>query len=138
MATLNHIVPCLWFNNEAEEAARFYVGIFPNSRIRAITRYPAAGKEVHGREAGSVMTVEFELNGNRFTALNGGPHFKFTEAISLMVNCQTQQEVDHYWDTLSAGSSTWPSESTTGVLIEVVIVMIVPPSGARVEPPDPG
>ena len=103
MATLNHIVPCLWFDNEAEEAARFYVGIFPNSRIRAITRYPAAGKEVHGREAGSVMTVEFELNGHRFTALNGGPHFKFNEAISLQIMCKSQEEIDSYWEKLGAG-----------------------------------
>ncbi|HLS48289.1 MAG TPA: VOC family protein [Gemmatimonadales bacterium] len=103
MATMKHIVPCLWFNNEGEEAASFYVGIFPNSRITAITRYGNAGKEVHGREAGSVMTVEFELDGHRFTALNGGPHFTFNEAVSFQVLCRDQEEIDRYWEKLGAG-----------------------------------
>jgi predicted 3-demethylubiquinone-9 3-methyltransferase (glyoxalase superfamily) len=97
------ITPCLWFADEAEEAARFYAGIFKNSRITTITRYGSAGFEVHGRPAGSVMVVQFELDGQTFTALNGGPHFKFNEAISLQVNCDTQQEIDYYWEKLGAG-----------------------------------
>ena len=97
------ITPCLWFADEAEEAARYYTGIFPNSRITMITRYGSAGHEVHGRPAGSVMVVTFELDGQTFTALNGGPHFKFTEAISLQVNCDTQREIDFYWEKLGAG-----------------------------------
>ncbi len=103
MATLNRLVPCLWFDSQAEEAAEFYVGIFPNSRINAITRYGNAGKEIHGRDAGSVMTVEFELNGQPFTALNGGPHFKFNEAVSFQIMCRTQDEIDRYWEKLGAG-----------------------------------
>jgi predicted 3-demethylubiquinone-9 3-methyltransferase (glyoxalase superfamily) len=103
MATLNPLVPCLWFDSEAEEAAKFYIGIFPNSRINATTRYANAGKEIHGRDAGSVMTVEFELNGQAFTALNGGPHFKFNEAVSFQIMCKTQDEIDRYWEKLGAG-----------------------------------
>ena len=97
------IVPCLWFADEAEEAARFYTGIFPSSRIRTISRYSSAGQEVHGRPPGSVMVVQFELDGQKFTALNGGPHFKFNEAISLQVMCDTQEEIDRYWEKLGAG-----------------------------------
>jgi predicted 3-demethylubiquinone-9 3-methyltransferase (glyoxalase superfamily) len=98
--TAQAITPCLWFDSEAEEAARFYTGIFKNSSIRTITRYGKEGFEAHGRPAGSVMTVEFELNGQPFTALNGGPHFKFNEAISFQIMCRTQEEVDHYWNRL--------------------------------------
>ena len=97
------IVPCLWFDHEAEEAARFYTSVFRDGKIHAISRYPDAGKEDHGRAAGSVMTVEFELNGQKFTALNGGPEFKFTEAVSLQVPCATQEEIDYYWEKLGAG-----------------------------------
>ena len=97
------IAPCLWFDDQAEKAARFYVGIFKKSRIVQVARYPKAGQEIHGRKAGSVMTVEFKLNGQTFTALNGGPVFKFNEAISLQVMCKTQAEVDYYWKKLSAG-----------------------------------
>jgi len=103
MPTTLRIAPCLWFADEAEEAARFYTGIFPNSRIVAITRYSEVGLEVHQRPAGSVMTVEFELDGQPFTALNGGPLFTFNEAVSLQVFCSTQQEIDHYWEKLGAG-----------------------------------
>jgi predicted 3-demethylubiquinone-9 3-methyltransferase (glyoxalase superfamily) len=99
----SNIAPCLWFDDRGEEAARFYVGIFKNSRILEISRYSEAGHEVHGRPAGSVMAVSFELNGQRFTALNGGPHFTFSEAISFQISCETQEEVDHYWSHLSAG-----------------------------------
>ena len=97
------IAPCLWFDDKAEEAARFYTGIFRNSRIRTVTRYGTAGFETHHRPAGSVMTVEFELDGQPFTALNGGPEFKFNEAVSLQIFCATQDEIDYYWDKLSAG-----------------------------------
>ena len=97
------ISPCLWFNTEAEDAANFYTGIFKNSRITNIGRYGEGGQEIHGRATGSVMIVVFELDGQQFSALNGGPHFQFTPAISLQVDCKTQAEVDHYWDRLSAG-----------------------------------
>jgi predicted 3-demethylubiquinone-9 3-methyltransferase (glyoxalase superfamily) len=103
MAAIQRITPCLWFDTQGEEAAGHYTGIFPNSRINHVARYGEAGKEVHGRPPGSVMIVEFELDGQKFTALNGGPHFKFTEAISLQVACDTQEEVDYYWERLSAG-----------------------------------
>ena len=97
------LAPCLWFDNEAEEAARFYVGVFRNSRILTTTRYGKAGFEQHHRPAGSVMTVEFELDGQRFTALNGGPAFKFNEAVSFQIYCDTQEEIDYYWNKLGAG-----------------------------------
>ncbi|HUL49113.1 MAG TPA: VOC family protein [Gemmatimonadales bacterium] len=103
MATPQRITPFLWFANEAEDAARFYTSIFKNSRIAAISRYSDAGKEVHGRPAGSVMTVAFELDGHPFTALNGGPMFQFTEAVSFQIQCENQEEIDYYWDRLSAG-----------------------------------
>jgi predicted 3-demethylubiquinone-9 3-methyltransferase (glyoxalase superfamily) len=103
MANAQPIVPCLWFDRQAEEAARFYTGIFKNSKIGKITRYTEAGRDVHGRPAGSVMTAEFELNGQPFTALNGGPHFKFNEAVSFQIMCQNQEEVDHYWNKLTQG-----------------------------------
>ncbi|MGZ5115866.1 MAG: VOC family protein [Burkholderiales bacterium] len=97
------ISPCLWFDDQAEQAANFYISIFKNSKIIQISRYGEVGQEVHGRAPGSVMTVAFELDGQGFTALNGGPIFKFNEAISFQIYCDTQQEVDHYWDKLSAG-----------------------------------
>ncbi|SFX00871.1 VOC family protein [Marinospirillum alkaliphilum] len=97
------IIPCLWFDDQAKAAAEYYVGIFPSSRITHISRYPDAGQEIHGKPPGSVLTVSFELDGCPFTALNGGPHFRFNEAISLQVICQDQAEVDHYWSALAAG-----------------------------------
>jgi len=97
------ISPCLWYDGRAEEAARFYVSIFRKSRITAVSRFPAVGQEVHGRPAGSVMTVDFVLDGMPFTALNGGPLFKFTEAVSLQVLCRTQAEIDYYWEKLREG-----------------------------------
>ena len=103
MATLNKIVPCLWFDNEAEEAARFYTSIFKNSKVGAITRFGKAGYEIHKRPEGSVMTVSFTLDGHEFTALNGGPLFKFSEAISLEVRCKDQAEIDYFWDRLLQG-----------------------------------
>ena len=103
MGLARKIAPCLWFDDRGEEAAGFYTGIFPNSRIVAVACYSDAGREIHGREPGSVMTVEFELDGHPFTALNGGPVFQFNEAISLQVFCDTQAEIDHYWERLSEG-----------------------------------
>ncbi len=97
------IVPCLWFDDRAEEAANYYLSIFPNSAITAISRYSEVGREFHGKEPGTVLTVEFTLDGQTMTALNGGPIFKFNEAVSLQVMCDTQTEVDHFWDRLSAG-----------------------------------
>ena len=103
MAKIQRITPCLWFDRQAEEAVNFYTSVFPNSRTTAVSRYGEAGREVHGGEPGSVLTIAFELDGVAFTALNGGPHFRFNEAISLQVNCDTQQEIDHYWSRLAEG-----------------------------------
>jgi predicted 3-demethylubiquinone-9 3-methyltransferase (glyoxalase superfamily) len=103
MPARQKITPCLWFDNQAEEAAEFYTSIFRNSRIVSISRYGEAGYEVHGKLPGTVMMVAFELDGQTFTALNGGPVFKFNEAISFQVYCETQEEVDYYWEKLSAG-----------------------------------
>jgi predicted 3-demethylubiquinone-9 3-methyltransferase (glyoxalase superfamily) len=97
------INPCLWFDTEAEEAAKFYCSVFKNSRISKVSRYVNEGQEIHGKPAGSVMAVEFELDGQKFAALNGGPQFKFDEAISFQVHCKDQAEVDYFWDKLSAG-----------------------------------
>jgi predicted 3-demethylubiquinone-9 3-methyltransferase (glyoxalase superfamily) len=93
------IVPNLWFDSEAEEAAQFYVGVFENARIVNVTHYTEAGP----REAGMVMTVEFELDGQRFLGINGGPQFKFDEAVSFAIECETQDEVDYYWEKLADG-----------------------------------
>ena len=103
MQVIQKITPCLWFDDQAEEAVEFYISIFRNSKIANIARYGEAGHEVHGKPAGTVMTVAFELDGQTFTALNGGPMFKFNEAISFQVNCETQEEVDYYWEKLSEG-----------------------------------
>jgi len=102
-ALARKITPFLWFDTQAEQAAKFYTTIFRNSRINQISRYGKAGHETHGMDAGSVMTVEFELEGQQFVALNGGPMFQLTEAISFVVNCEIQEEVDYYWSKLSAG-----------------------------------
>jgi predicted 3-demethylubiquinone-9 3-methyltransferase (glyoxalase superfamily) len=103
MQVIQKIAPCLWFDDQAEEAVKFYTAIFRNSKIVKVARYGEAGREVHGKPAGSVMVVAFELDGQAFTALNGGPIFKFNEAISFQVNCETQEEVDYYWQKLSDG-----------------------------------
>ncbi|HET7320962.1 MAG TPA: VOC family protein [Longimicrobiaceae bacterium] len=97
------IAPCLWFDDQAEAAALLYTSVFPNSKITSVSRYGEAGKEIHGKEPGSVMTVAFELDGQPFTALNGGPLFTFSEAVSFQIDCETQAEVDHYWEKLSEG-----------------------------------
>ncbi len=97
------IAACLWFDSEAEDAAKFYTSVFENSRINKVSRYGKADREVHGKEPGSVLTVEFEIEGQTFTALNGGPHFKFNEAVSFQVFCDTQNEIDYFWNKLTAG-----------------------------------
>ena len=102
-ATMQKITPFLWFDTQAEEAASFYTSIFGDSRIVSTNRYDEEGARAAGRPQGSVMTVEFELAGQRFVALNGGPIFKFTEAISFVVSCDTQAEVNHFWERLTAG-----------------------------------
>ncbi|HEY2625981.1 MAG TPA: VOC family protein [Candidatus Udaeobacter sp.] len=97
------ITPFLWFDDKADEAAKFYTSIFKNSKIGKMIRYDEEASQASGRPAGSVMTVEFQVEGQEFVALNGGPHFKFTEAVSFVVNCETQEEVDYFWSKLSAG-----------------------------------
>jgi predicted 3-demethylubiquinone-9 3-methyltransferase (glyoxalase superfamily) len=95
------ITPCLWFDTQAEEAAKFYCSIFKNSKITEVSRFPEAGQEVHGKPVGSVMVAAFEINGQPFTALNGGPQFKFDEAISFQVACDNQDEIDYFWSKLT-------------------------------------
>ena len=103
MQIRHRITPCLWFDHQAEEAARFYTALFPNSHIGSIARYGKEGYEIHRKPVGTVMTVEFEIEGQTVIALNGGPVFKFNEAISFQVQCETQAEVDYYWEKLSEG-----------------------------------
>jgi len=103
MGSMQKITPCLWFDDQAEAAAAFYVSIFRDSRIVRVIRYGEVGQEVHGKPPGTAMSVAFELEGQPFTALNGGPIYKFTEAVSLEVHCETQEDVDHYWRRLSDG-----------------------------------
>ncbi len=99
---MQKITPFLWYDDQAEEAANFYCSVFKNSRVESVTRYEGEGAKASGRPAGTVMTVEFELEGQKFVGLNGGPHFKFTEAVSFVVNCETQEEVDYFWEKLTA------------------------------------
>jgi predicted 3-demethylubiquinone-9 3-methyltransferase (glyoxalase superfamily) len=109
MATIKQkISPCLWFDTEAEAAAKFYTSVFKNSAITQISRYGKAGHDVHGKEPGSVMVVAFEIEGLAFTALNGGPQFKFDEAVSFQVMCETQDEIDYFWSKLSEGGREGP------------------------------
>ena len=114
MPITQKIVPCLWFEGRAEEAAKYYTGIFKNSKITETSHYTEAGRETHKQKPGTVMTVDFELDGQRFTALNGGPEFKFTEAVSLQIMCDTQKEIDEYWSKLSQGGD--PSAQICGWL----------------------
>jgi predicted 3-demethylubiquinone-9 3-methyltransferase (glyoxalase superfamily) len=100
---MRNLTTCLWFDNQAEEAANFYVSIFKNSKMGRTLYYGEAGKDIHGKPAGSVLTVTFEVNGQEFEALNGGPEFKFSEAVSFIVNCESQEEVDEMWDKLLEG-----------------------------------
>lgn len=140
MPEIRRIAPCLWFDDDAEEAARFYVSVFPASRIVRIAHYGTAGREIHGRPAGSVMTVAFELDDQPFTALNGGPVFRFNEAISLQVSCDTQAELDHFWERLSEGGDEsaqrcgWLKDRY-GVSWQIVPAMIADLVG---DPGDPG
>lgn len=110
---MQKITPCLWFDNNAEEAAEFYTSIFKNSKILTQSKYGEEGQEVTGQKPGAVMTVEFEIEGQRFTALNGGPIFKFNEAVSFVIDCKDQKEVDYFWDKLLAGGG---QESVCGWL----------------------
>ena len=100
---MQKITPCLWFDDKAEEAMKFYVSIFKNSKIGNIAHYGKEGAKISGRPEGSVMTATFEIEGEEFMALNGGPYFKLNEAVSFIVNCRTQEEVDKFWDKLSDG-----------------------------------
>ena len=100
---MQKIHPFLWFDTQAEQAANFYVSVFKDAKIGGVTRYANEGQEIHGKPAGSVMVVEFEIHGQKFVGLNGGPHFKFNEAVSLQVYCDTQAEIDHYWAALAKG-----------------------------------
>jgi predicted 3-demethylubiquinone-9 3-methyltransferase (glyoxalase superfamily) len=102
------ILPFLWFDTRAEPAAEFYTSIFGNSRIKHISRYGKAGRDVHGKEAGTVLTVEFEIEGQTFVALNGGPQYRFSEAVSFQVICETQGEIDYFWSRLSDGGEEGP------------------------------
>ncbi|GJJ00076.1 VOC family protein [Duganella rhizosphaerae] len=105
MHSIQKITPFLWFAGQAEEAAEFYVGIFRNSKICNIVRYTEAGREQHGQQPGSVMIVTVKLDGQEFTLLNGGPAFQFTPAVSFVVNCESQEEIDHFWNQLSEGGA---------------------------------
>jgi|SRR5438477_60196 len=105
---MQKIAPCLWFDTQAEEAAKFYVSVFKNSKILNVSRYGNEGQEIHGKKPGEVMVVEFEIDGQKFVALNGGPQFKFDEAISFQIPCETQKEVDYFWEKLSAGGQEGP------------------------------
>ena len=133
---MQRITPCLWFDDKAEEAARFYVSIFKNSKLGHITRYGEAGAEVSGRPKGSVMTVTFEIEGQEFVALNGGPLFKFSEAISFMVKCETQQEIDEMWEKLSQGGEKgqcgWLKDKY-GLSWQIVVPMLA----EMLQDPDP-
>jgi predicted 3-demethylubiquinone-9 3-methyltransferase (glyoxalase superfamily) len=132
------INPCLWFNTEAENAAKFYCSVFKNSRIGKVSYYANEGQEIHGKPAGSVMAVEFELEGQRFAALNGGPQFKFDEAISFQVHCKDQKEVDYFWDKLSEGGEEvacgWLKDRfglSWQIVPEVLFAMLMDPDQTR-------
>ena len=100
---MQKISPCLWFDDNAEEAVKFYGSIFKNSKVGNVTRYGKEGYEIHKKKEGSVMTIDFEIEGQKFLALNGGPIFKFNEAISFQIYCDTQEEIDYYWEKLTEG-----------------------------------
>ena len=136
---IQKITPCLWFDDHAEEAVKTYASIFKNSKIGRVTRYEEESAKVSGRPAGTVMTVEFQLEGQEFVALNGGPIFTFNEAISFQVSCKTQEEVDHYWHALSDGGDReaqqcgWLKDKY-GVSWQIVPTALV----EMLQDPDPG
>src|SRR5438874_1523977 len=105
---MQKIVPNLWFDDQAEEAAKFYTKVFKNGKVGQISRYRKSSEEISGKPAGSVMTVEFEIEGQRFIGINGGPQFKFSEAVSFLIECETQEEIDYYWEKLTAGGEEGP------------------------------
>jgi predicted 3-demethylubiquinone-9 3-methyltransferase (glyoxalase superfamily) len=134
------ITPCLWFDTQAEDAAQFYVSIFKNSKIRAVSRYAKTGYEIHGKQPGSVMTVAFEIDGQGFVALNGGPNFKFNEAVSFQINCETQEEIDYFWSTLTENGQEGPCgwlKDRYGVSWQIVPTvlpeMLMDPDAGKVE-----
>jgi predicted 3-demethylubiquinone-9 3-methyltransferase (glyoxalase superfamily) len=102
---MQKITPFLWFNDNAEEAVNYYVSVFKNSKVKSMSRYDEAGSKASGMPVGTVMVASFEIEGQEFSAINGGPAFKFTEAVSFMINCETQEEVDYFWEKLTAGGS---------------------------------
>ena len=106
--TAHGITPCLWFDTQAEEAAKFYASVFKDAKIGKTSRYGNEGVEVHGKQPGTVMTVAFEIAGQKFLALNGGPHFKSNEAVSFQVHCETQEEIDYFWSRLAEGGEEGP------------------------------
>ena len=106
--TAHGITPCLWFDTQAEEAAKFYASVFKDAKIGKTSRYGNEGVEVHGKQPGTVMTVELEIAGQKFLALNGGPQFKFNEAVSFQVHCETQEEIDYFWSKLADGGEEGP------------------------------
>jgi predicted 3-demethylubiquinone-9 3-methyltransferase (glyoxalase superfamily) len=140
MAGVQKISPFLWFDSQAEEAANYYVSIFRNSKINSVSRYGEAGKEFHKRPVGSAMVVDFTLEGQRFMALNGGPNFKFTEAISLLIACKDQEEIDYYWDRLTQGGD--PAAQQCGWLKDKYGLswQVAPADFGRIlgDPNDPG
>jgi predicted 3-demethylubiquinone-9 3-methyltransferase (glyoxalase superfamily) len=134
------ITPCLWFDTQAEDAAQFYVSIFKNSKIRAVSRYAKTGYEIHGKQPGSVMTVAFEIDGQGFVALNGGPNFKFNEAVSFQINCETQEEIDYFWSALTENGQEGPCgwlKDRYGVSWQIVPTvlpeMLMDPDAGKVE-----
>ena len=138
---VQRITPFLWFDDQAEEAANFYVSLFPNSRVGAVARYGPAAANASGRPEGSVLTVEFDLEGQRFIAMNGGPAFEFTPAVSFMVYCDTQEELDRLWDALSEGGKTiecgWLTDRfgvTWQIVPTIVGEMLRDPDPAKMEP----
>ena len=123
----NQLTTCLWFDDQAEEAAKYYTAIFKDSQIEGISRYSKEGFDLHGKPEGSVMTVQFRINGQSFTALNGGPQFRFTEAVSFQIPCENQEEIDYYWSRLTDGGEEGPCgwlKDRFGVSWQVVPVVL--------------
>jgi predicted 3-demethylubiquinone-9 3-methyltransferase (glyoxalase superfamily) len=136
-----NITPCLWFDTQAEEAARYYVSVFKNAKMGSVSHYPDTGQETHGKPAGAVLVAEFSIDGRDFVCLNGGPNFKFTEAVSLMIPCKDQKEIDYYWDKLIAdggqeGPCGWLKDKyglSWQVFPEVMMKMLTDPDKKKVK-----